>query len=784
MIPSRLLTTYRLATALAFAVGLLLCANSASTIEVPDPSRAKAAVDDGDPRVEGRLLLDHSRVQPGDPFKLGILFDLDPKWHLYWKNPGEAGLAPQISWSGEGVETGPVLWPSPKPFLESGGEVLTYGYADRILLWANAKIPETTNNSEKRTIRASIDFLTCKVDCIPGHLELERTIEIGSRKRNKTEGRLFEHFAKRLPKSPKDLGIEPTVALSQRPIRPGEQFKTAIHLEYCTTPGKPSCDEAAVISRVQRGTFMPTSTEPIDWRTLRISNTADNKQTIYLRGQASPDLKTDTGYQLEGLLKLRLDDGSTHTLLIEHKLETAEADAAVERVSSRYFEPSDGEPETVEESVSSTKTGTKSAQTPKAPDLSVFYILLLAFVGGMLLNIMPCVFPVLALKVTAFAKIVHESRRQIYAHAGAYTLGIVASMCALATVVVGLRYAGIGVGWGFQFQQPLFIVVLSAILIIFALNLFDVFQISVDADSLSDRAEEATGLRRSFLEGILAVILATPCSAPFLGTAVGFALTGSTPAIFGVFATIGLGLAFPFVLLVSVPGWQNYLPSPGQWMAIVKELLGFILLGTTIWLLWILGQTTGATGIIWTLVFLTGVAAGTWLFGRLQYSVSQRQRFVLIAGLLLSAGLLGNWTLRFETDKISSEQAAEATSSESGISWQTWSDQTVHETLSNGRPVFVDFTADWCITCKVNERTVINTPKIKKAVERHDVAMFKADWTQRNERIRKKLAEFGKAGVPMYLFYRPENPGKPEVLSENLTQEALLSAFQGGTPDK
>ena len=277
----------------------------------------------------------------------------------------------------------------------------------------------------------------------------------------------------------------------------------------------------------------------------------------------------------------------------------------------------------------------------------------LAFGGGLILNLMPCVFPVLAIKVTSFTNVVHESKSTILSHGAAYTGGIVGSMLALGLVVVGLRTAGKQVGWGFQFQEPLFIVALCVILVLFALNLFGVFEVSVGATDLADKAEHAHGLRRSVMEGILAVVLATPCSAPFLGTAVGFALASSAATILAVFAMLGFGLAAPFVVLTLSPGWAKILPRPGTWMVVLKQLLGFALLGTVIWLFWILGQTVGVDGLVQLLIFLSVVALAAWFYGTIQYKYEGGAKIAMTSLALVALAATGFYVLDFENARAS-----------------------------------------------------------------------------------------------------------------------------------
>jgi thiol:disulfide interchange protein len=349
-------------------------------------------------------------------------------------------------------------------------------------------------------------------------------------------------------------------------------------------------------------------------------------------------------------------------------------------------------------------------------------------------------------------------------------------MLVLALAMLALRAAGTAVGWGFQFQEPLFVAAVTLVVVAFALNLFGVFEIQLDTGGLAALGAEATGARRSFFEGLLAVVLATPCSAPFLGTAVGFAFAGSSAQILAVFLAIGTGLALPFVLVTLVPGWSRVVPRSGAWMLELRKGLGFALLGSAVWLLWILGRAAGNGAVIEMLALLVAAAFALWVYGTLQASGRRLWRGVAAVGLatVIVAGL----------NVVSLESAPEAQDRPaSEVAWSAFEPASVQARLAEGRAVFVVFTADWCLTCKMNERLVLSDERVREEIERLGVAVFRADWTQRDERIRAELARFGRAGVPMYLLYAPGSPGEPRVLPEVLTVEGTLRALRAAAAD-
>ncbi|MEX2205800.1 MAG: thioredoxin family protein [Myxococcota bacterium] len=403
------------------------------------------------------------------------------------------------------------------------------------------------------------------------------------------------------------------------------------------------------------------------------------------------------------------------------------------------------------------------------PSLSLARVLLLALAGGLLLNLMPCVLPVLALKAFALADLAGKGRHEVLAHGAGYVAGVLVSMLALAAVVIGLREAGTAVGWGFQFQEPAYSLAIAALLVVLALNLFGVFEVAAPA-GLAYVGANASGATRSLFDGLLAVALATPCSAPFLGTAVGFAFASDAPVTLAVFAALGLGLALPLALVALIPGSARFLPRSGAWMGQLRVVLGFALLASAAWLLWIFGRLAGSDALAAALGWLVALAFATWIFGALQAAERSGRGFVLASSLVLAA-LLG---LR----PLSQADAAESgATGRAEASAPRYSAEAVSAHLRAGRPVFAEFTADWCLTCKANERLVLHSDRVRAALARRDFAVLKADWTRRDEAIRAELARFGKAGVPLYVLWFPDAPDAPRVLPELITIDGLVEAL-------
>jgi thiol:disulfide interchange protein DsbD len=400
----------------------------------------------------------------------------------------------------------------------------------------------------------------------------------------------------------------------------------------------------------------------------------------------------------------------------------------------------------------------------------------LGLLGGLLLNAMPCVLPVLAVKLFALVEGAGRSRRAALGSALAYLIGVVASLLALAALVLVLRAAGTAVGWGFQFQEPRYVAALAVLCFLLALDFFGVYAFAAAPGSLADIGSRASGPLRSLFDGLLVVVLATPCSAPFLGTALGFAFAGTPAQILAVFAAIGVGLALPFALAAALPGLVAFLPRPGPWMRGLRVLLGLALLATTAWLLWILGGSAGRPALALISIQLALLAAVAAVFGRAQRGgrvASARAALALGACLAVAGPALLPSELR------SLAKPGVAASAKSGApARRTFSRAAVVASVARGDPAFVIFTADWCLTCKLNERAVLADARVEAELAEKGFAVFVADWTRRDESIRAELARHGRAGVPLYLVYAAEQPDAPRLLSELLTVEGLLRVLR------
>lgn len=400
------------------------------------------------------------------------------------------------------------------------------------------------------------------------------------------------------------------------------------------------------------------------------------------------------------------------------------------------------------------------------------------FLGGLILNLMPCVLPVISLKIFGFIRQAGSDPKKILAHGFAFSAGIFAWFLGLGLLIVALKSAGSQVTWAFQFQNPWFNLVIGCIVFVFALNLFGVFEIILPgrAARTLDDASGGEGYGGSFFQGVFATLLATPCTAPFLGSALGYAFSQPAPVILAMFASVALGMSAPYLLLSAQPGWMKILPKPGAWMERVKQFMGFPLMATLIWLFFVLGNQKGAEAVVWAMWFLLCLALACWIYGAFCGPLSSGKSRTV--SLLLIAAIIGLGGWYFLGNKFSQAQLSSASQPETGgIAWQPFSQKALDGLLAEGKPVFVDFTADWCISCKYNEKTAIDTPAVREALEKGGFVPVKADWTNANPEITAALQKFGRVGVPFYLVYPAGKPDAPLILPEILTQGIVLEAL-------
>lgn len=688
------------------------------------------------PHARVELLVLPQALSRGGAADAGIYFKLEPGWHIYWKNPGDAGEPPHAQWTlPAGITAGEMQFPVPKRL--PLGPLMDFGFEDEALFPLKLHVAGSAK-SGPAILHAKVDWLVCRERCIPGKAELEVSREIlehpGKTARLAADSAIFQRLAGRIPK-PLPAGVkavfQPTPGGFRLQVDTGQRERSA--------------------------SFFPEEQEILD-------NPAPQKFTPIAAGLIL-DLKKDASLaanpaQLRGVLEL--SGGRAYQMAALPPGVTAPAQEIAPSAPG---------------AASTTASPAQPASTPAAPPLS--WALLarnagLAFLGGLLLNLMPCVLPVLFIKGLALVNSGNEERHELRVHGIVYTAGILVSFWALVAVLLGLRAAGAALGWGFQFQSPVFLALTAGLLFFMGLSLAGQFEIGLTLTSAGGSLAAKQGYAGSFFTGILAVVVATPCSAPFVGVAVGYAMTQTAAVTFTVFTALALGLAAPYVALTLQPAWTRLLPKPGAWMEVVRQAVSVPLFATVIWLAWVLARAYGA-GVLAALLtnFLLLAVAG-WFLGRWP-----ARRWATAVAALVVAGAI---SLAFFSSKLVEEPAARASLAEKLASrstaqseWEPWSPELVAAYQAQGRPVFVDFSASWCLTCQTNERVVLSQPQVMQTFRNANVALLHADWTRHDEAITQALAALGRSGVPAYALYTPGEKS-PRLLPELLTPGIVADA--------
>ena len=666
--------------------------------------------------VRTELLADTNAIVPGKPFTVGLLLRMAPGWHTYWKFSGDAGLPTELKWKlPPGWKIGEIQWPIPLKTIDPG-DIQTYGYVDEVLLTQEVTPPPKIENSTIKLV-ADASWLVCEKICIPGSatLELELPVSASSQPAN-TE--LFARYRRLLPQN----WPGPNVATAEWG-RVGSDLRLKITSEtlanYPAVDFFPLPDEGTVVSHP---TVESRSKNEI---VLRIPIESSGKSLSSMAGlvvfSQKPNGEDRAGWQIT--------------------------------------------------------TASIASTVRPAPARGFLTFLLFGFLGGMILNLMPCVLPVISLKIFGFIQQAGQSRQKILRSGIAFTLGIFAWFIALALLLIALKAAGRDVTWGgFQFTNPYFVLVLSVIVLVFALNLFGVFEISLPqrfSRGLLSTTERKDNLG-SFFQGVFATVLATPCTAPFLGTALGFAFSQSATITLAIFIAIAAGMSAPYLLLSAQPAWLRFLPRPGAWMVHVKQFMGFLLLATLLFLLYVLGAQRGLEGAIWASCFLLVISVACWMKGAfVSPTASATKRGIVLALMLVIVVASG---IYFIGDKFHSANVASADSRLKG-DWQVFAPDRLQAELEQGHIVFVDFTAAWCLTCKFNEASVLESQDVREAFQRRGIVKMKADWTNGDPVITKLLRQFGRPGVPLYVLY-PRKNEEPIVFPELLTKSMVLEKLE------
>lgn len=661
-----------------------------------------------------RVIPSVTQVSAGDAFWVGLQMEMEPGWHVYWRNPGDSGFSVNLTWLlPEGFKAGEMIWPLPDRIEEEG--LVTYGYPDQADFLTQIFVAENISNDEPVRVKLLVKFLACKEICVPGSADLEITFPLDEQQEILTDQDIASFFN--------------TVPLTDAPW----QIQVQQDADALIFTGRPQGNKIESIKRI---VFFPYEPEIID-------NAADqdlvwDKEVFHLRVPFSPLFDGELA-DISGVLVADQpwrSDGIWHGLEIDSPVFLGELDTA-----------------------------------EVTPTIHLLGAILFAFLGGIILNLMPCVLPVLSIKVLSLVGQAGEKKADVLRHGLAFAFGIVAAFWALAGLLIIFRFFGASVGWGFQFQSPVFLVLMIYLFLFIALNLFGLFEIGQSFTRVSVVKVTTARLTGSFLNGVLATVVATPCTAPFMGAALGYALSQSLGVAFLVFTALGVGMALPYLLLSMNPKWLARVPRPGPWMVSMKQFFGFVLLGTVGWLIWVLGIQRGVESVSAVLFGLVLFAFGIWLMGRgtqIKAKIIWRGFGILCVLTAVFFGILQTrQDLPLKVDKLAGQKGV----------WQRYSPSLLENLRRQNVPVFVDFTASWCLTCQVNKATTLNRSEVIAAFDAKGVHLLKADWTNYDPMITRALEDLGKSSIPVYLLYLPSS-ADPLVLPELLTPQIVGEYLQ------
>ncbi|HTV33934.1 MAG TPA: protein-disulfide reductase DsbD domain-containing protein [Methylocella sp.] len=669
------------------------------------------------PHATVTLVSNVDGFEPGQAFRLGLRFKMAKGWHIYWRNPGEAGEPPHLDLTlPPGATASEIDWPT--PFRIPEGPVMTYSYEGEVTLPLTVSPPEAP---APLTIDARASWLICEKICIPEEGTLRLAIASGTATPS-AQAPLFRAADQRIPRpSPYPAKLTPDAML----VVSGEGIAPNL---------------------VKEVSFFPDNWGSIEDAAPQLLKVEEGRFSLALK----PAQGFDPHQPLPGVLCIK-DAGGQERFLAITATPTDTRFLAKGQVAGPAPFAGSAAP----------------AASKTAADMGLATLLLFAFLGGLILNLMPCVFPILAVKAVSIAGLSGHERGRVRSHAAAYTAGVLVSFAGLGTLLLLLKAAGAVVGWGFQFQSPVFVGAMAFLFLLIGLNLSGVFEIGGSFVGAGTGLASRGGLAGSFFTGFLAVLVATPCTAPFMGVAISAALAASAAATITILLALGLGLAAPYLAFAFIPGLVRLLPKPGAWMAILKQALAFPMYASAAWLLWVISQEAGPDGVLAVSAGFVLIGLAAWALGvtqgRQDAARLYGQAVAALAALCAVAFLLG-----VETGPASIAAASEET--------QPYSPSRLAALRTEGRPVFVNLTAAWCVTCKINERVALASDAVRQAFAARHIAYLKGDWTRPDPAISALLHEHGRDGVPLYLFY-PARGGEPIVLPQLLTSGIVLDAL-------
>ena len=719
--------------ALVGAIAAVLLVGGVSTGQAQAP-----APDTPSPHSEATLVSEQASIVPGEPFTVALRLEMEDGWHSYWKNPGASGEATSIDWAlPDGYEAGELQWPYPHKI--QFGSLVSYGYSDEVFLLTQITPPESLTPGTTVTLSGRANWLICEEICLPAHSDIELSLPV-------TEGtpeptRWAEAFGAARAKHP--------TPVAEWSVGAGRSDGTYQLLLNASGDRRPDLEGAHFYS-TEKSVVDPGAPQPVT-----------QSGGTYALSLTPSEYAEEPADRLTGVL--------------------------VAPEGAHWGPEGDVRAMRVDVPVDTTLSVAEAVGAPSSSaggGLSLPWALAFALVGGALLNLMPCVFPVLSVKILGFAQEAEEGSGAMQRNGLLFGAGVLVSMWVLAGALLGLRAAGSQIGWGFQLQSPVFIALMTMLFFGIGLNLLGAFEVGTTlmnwGGQVESSATDGQGGTNAFLTGVLATVVATPCTAPFMGAALGVALTLSAAGALLIFTALGVGMATPYVVLSTTPALLDRLPKPGAWMETLKQAFSFPMFATAIWLVWVFGQQAGNGGVAFLLAGLLLLGVAAWIVNR--WSAPQRSRTAtLVTRTLAGAALVGGIAIAVigagSAPPPESTPASASTATTTDTAWQSYSPEAVESLRAEGRPVFVDFTAAWCLTCQVNKRRVLSAPSIQEAFDKNDVALVRADWTNRDPEITQALRSHGRSGVPVYVLY-PGDGSAPRLLPEVLTDDIVLDALK------
>lgn len=685
--------------------------------------------------TQAELILADDSAKPGDTVLAGVHLKMELGWHTYWKNPGSAGTATKIEWQlPPGVTAGEIEWPLPEKMPPD--DVITYAYENEVVLLVPLKLAADLKPGPIE-LKAKVSWLECKEQCIPAGSPVEASLSVGAETKTSAGAALLNSWKS---KTPADAG---TLVVQAYWDKAATSDARTLILE-----GAPSGE----VNATAKVDFFPDASDDFE---VQGATTKVDSKTGFALSKAVKKFSGDWPAKIGGVVVI--GDGD------QRKGFAIDVPIAANATTSALLPMS-----------------TKTVAPPSQP---LWRMLLYAFIGGLILNVMPCVLPVIALKILGFVSEAHNDPKRVKTLGVVYSFGVLASFLIMAGLVIGIKLAGHRAGWGMQFSNPYFLILLTVLLTLVALNLFGVFEVMLGSSAMTAAGTLAAkqGVGGAFFNGVLATILATPCTASILGTALGFAFAQGPAVIVIMFLTMGLGLAFPYLLLSFQPAWLKFLPKPGVWMEKFKIAMGFPMLIAAIWLFSIASIFYGERSW-WLGVFLVFIAIAAWVFGEfVQRGRRHRGLALCVVMAMLVLGYI--WPLQSQLNwrepvEAGATQGFVKTES-GGVTVEPWSPEAIAKARTENRPILVDFTAKWCVTCNSVVGPALEKPVVQAKFKETNARVFVADYSRTPPEITEELAKYGRAGVPLVLVF-PKDPQKPAIVLQEPGPLELPSHYAEG----